>query len=269
MNVCYTISSIHFVTVVKEMIHIFCITCTNCLHFESFCVAKTAVGSWGTKQHSRLLQCTPIHRPSLTLQTWVLHEWLHYSLGVMQQIKPVWVLLLVSHCFKPNPKPEHINMNCKMRGDGELTAHLVRFCCCSLLMGGLVLFINLYNREWEISALLCSSDDKTNRRLGASKVTWREKRSADWPTTLSYLRPSAANPAIATTANLKFTHPKTFGDWIFQSNYMAKEWMIINFMRKCQLYSIQKSVIFQQRCRNQRISICHFSSIRQDSRVIW
>jgi hypothetical protein len=28
------------------------------------------------------------------------------------------------------------------------------------------------------------------------------KRSADWPTTLSYCRPSAASPAIATTANL-------------------------------------------------------------------
>lgn len=36
-----------------------------------------------------------------------------------------------------------------------------------------------------------------------SVITWRVKRSADWPTTLSYFKPSAASPAIATTANLR------------------------------------------------------------------
>lgn len=50
---------------------------------------------------------------------------------------------------------------------------------------------------------LCPSDQVDVMRRWLPYIqTWRVKRSADWPTTLSYLRPSAASPAIATTASL-------------------------------------------------------------------
>lgn len=86
-----------------------------------------------------------------------------------------------------------------------LTAHLVRFCCWSLLSSGLLLFINLcikckihidFQFAYSIPTKMFASAEGWWQ-------TWRVKRSADWPTTLSYCRPSAASPAIATTANLR------------------------------------------------------------------
>lgn len=54
---------------------------------------------------------------------------------------------------------------------------------------------------------------KTFNFFHSEMQTWRENRSADWPTTLSYLRPSAANPAMATTANLRGGQGKKIGGY--------------------------------------------------------
>ena len=83
--------------------------------------------------------------------------------------------------------------------------------------------------------------------------TWRVKRSADCPTTLSYLSPSAASPAIDTTANLKwfstyqweYSKAKLFRIW-----YLGRDWSMV-FWRTSLFWMLIMMVITCQVLWNQ------------------